>query len=249
MKTVQKLLNEVNEHELVDTYFAEFPIDYEMIPAKEMMLGEIKDRLKSRLLEFIRRMKELDVQSDDRPCVFFACKQYQDGAKKIGAKMCHLDDICTIDHPECYSWLFVDFAKVMGYFIADTDITRENICIVLAQILYEMSFFGYTQADMEEERKKLEDSQAEVERGEYYTSEEVREHLGLPPKVPDPEAEALERDIRTAEHTYNTFCRNREIMAIKALFNEKIEDKSADGDICYGKKGNRSSSCADLGWG
>ena len=57
MKTVQEWLNEVNEHELVDTYFAEFPIDYEMIPAKEMTLGEIKNRLKSRLLEFIRRMK------------------------------------------------------------------------------------------------------------------------------------------------------------------------------------------------
>ena len=56
MKTVQKLLNEVNEHELVDTYFAEFPIDYEMIPAKEITLREIQDRLKNRLLEFIRRM-------------------------------------------------------------------------------------------------------------------------------------------------------------------------------------------------
>ena len=38
MKTVQNLLNEVSEHELVDTYFAEFPIDYEMIPAKEITL-------------------------------------------------------------------------------------------------------------------------------------------------------------------------------------------------------------------
>ena len=231
MKTVQTWLNEVNEYELVDTYFAEFPIDYEMIPAKEMSLQEIKDRLKKRLLEFIRQMKDIDIKPGGEPCVFFACKQYQEGTNKIGVEMCHLNDICTMEYPECYSWLFVDFATVMGDFIADTDITRGNICSVLAQILYEMSFFGYTQEDMETERKKLEDSQVEIERGEYYTLEEVREHLGLPPKVPDPEAEALERDIRTAEHAYNTFCRNREIMAIKALLNEKKEGKPANGDI------------------
>ena len=58
MKTVQEWLNEVHEHELVDTYFAEFPIDYEMISAKEMTLREIKDRLKKRLLKFICRMKK-----------------------------------------------------------------------------------------------------------------------------------------------------------------------------------------------
>lgn len=231
MKTVQTWLNEVNEYELVDTYFAEFPIDYEMTPAKEMSLQEIKDKLKKRLLEFIRQMKGIDIKPGGEPCVFFACKQYQEGTNKIGVEMCHLNDICTMEYPECYSWLFVDFAAVMGDFIADTDITRKNICIVLAQILYEMSFFGYTQEDMAVERKKLEDSQAEIERGECYTWEEVREHLGLPPKVPDLEAEALERDIRTAEHAYNTFCRNREIMAIKALLNEKREGKPADGDI------------------
>ena len=223
MKTVQIWLNEVNEYELVDTYFAEFPIDYEMIPAKEMSLQEITDKLKKRLLEFIRQMKDIDIKPGGEPCVFFACKQYQEGREKIGVEMCHLNDICTMEYPECYSWLFVDFATVVGDFIADTDMTRGNICSVLAQILYEMSFFGYTQEDMEAERKKLEDSQTEIERGEYYTLEEVREHLGLPPKVPDPEAEALERDIRTAEHAYNTFCRNREIAAIRVLLSKNTQ--------------------------
>lgn len=82
MKTVQTWLNEVNEYELVDTYFAEFPIDYEMIPAKEMALQEIKDRLKKRLLEFIRQMKDIDIKPGGEPCIFFACKQYQEGAEK-----------------------------------------------------------------------------------------------------------------------------------------------------------------------
>lgn len=217
MKTVQTWLNKVDETELIDAYFAEFPIDYKMIADKKLTLGEIQDHARERLTTFIDRMKICEIDPEKDACVFFACKEYREGYENIGIEMCQLEDIRTQEHPQCYSWLFVDFGEVMGYFIADTELTQKNICSVLAQILYEMSFFGYTQEDMEKERRKTEKACEEAERGECYTEDEVWERFGFNRPEPDPKAERLKRKIHAAEHAYCDFCREREIAEIKRL--------------------------------
>ena len=127
MDTVQVWLNKADEEKLADTYFAAFPIDYMMIADRTLTLGEIRDRSRSRFLKFVRRMKQIEIQSSDDLCVFFACKQYVEGYSKIGATMCRLADICGEDQPECYAWSFTDFARVMGYFVAETRLTLKNM--------------------------------------------------------------------------------------------------------------------------
>lgn len=74
METVQAWLNQADEEKLADTYFAAFPIDYRMIADRALTLDEIRDRSRSRFLEFVRRMKQIEIQSSDDPCVFFAYK-------------------------------------------------------------------------------------------------------------------------------------------------------------------------------
>lgn len=93
METVQAWLNQADEEKLADTYFAAFPIDYRMIVDRALTLDEIRDRSRSRFLEFVRRMKQIEIQPSDDPCVFFACKQYVEGYSKISAAMCRLADI------------------------------------------------------------------------------------------------------------------------------------------------------------
>ncbi len=217
METVQVWLNKADEEKLADTYFAAYPIDYMMIADRTLTLGEIRDRSRSRFLEFVRRMKQIEIQPSDDPYVFFACKQYVEGYSKISATMCRLADI----QPECYAWSFVDFARVMGYFVAETRLTVKNMDCVLAEILREVSFFGYHQEDMEAERKKLLEAEREIETGKHYSVEEVFEELaakyGFERREPDPEAEEKERTIRAAGYEYDLFCRNREIERVREL--------------------------------
>lgn len=221
METVQAWLNKVDEEELAGTYFAEFPIDYMMIAERTLTLGEIRDRSKKRFLEFVHQMKKLEIQPNDDPCVFFACKQHSEGRSRVGAAMCRLADIHTDGQPECYSWLFTDFARVMGYLVADTRLTMKNVDYVLAEILNEMSFFGYDQKAMEAEREKLLEADREIEEGKCYPAGEVFERLaakyGLERREPDPEAEEKEQAIRAAEYEYNAFCQTREIARVREL--------------------------------
>lgn len=223
MKTVQEWLNEIDEERLVGTYFVDFPIDYMMIANKKLTLEEINECSKKHFLDFVHNLKNLVIKSSDTTWLFFACNQYREGYRNIDVEMCRLDDINTTGQLQSYSWLFVDFAEVMGYYIADTKLTFKNIYTVLAKILYETSFFGYNQESMESERKKLEESIKEVERGEYHSigefHKELREELGLdPPDPPDPETEEKQRAIYSAEYEYNTFCRNREIENLRAIY-------------------------------
>lgn len=221
METVQTWLNRADEETLADTYFAAFPIDYMMIADQTLTLGEIRAGSKSRFLEFVRWMKQIEVPSNDDPYVFFACKQYVEGYSKVGTAMCRLADIRGEDQPECYAWSLTDFARVMGHLVAETRLTLKNMDYVLAEILHKMSFFGYRQEDMEAERKKLLEAEREIKEGKCRPAEEVFEELaakyGLERREPDPEAEEKERAIRAAEYEYDLFCRNREIKRVREI--------------------------------
>lgn len=164
-------------------------------------------------------MKQIGIQPSNDLCVFFACKQYVEGYSKIGAAMCRLADIRGEVQPECYACSFTDFARVMGNFVAETRLTLKNMNCVLAEILREVSFFGYHQEDMEAERKKLLEAEREIKEGKCRPAEEVFEELaakyGLERREPDPEAEEKERAIRVASYEYDLFCRNREIKRVR----------------------------------
>lgn len=225
MKTVQEWLKEVDEEKLVDTYFSRFPIDYEDIfiyekEATQLPLKTIRERLRAALVGFIRRLKKL-TPGVGRSEVFFATKVYQEGHSRIETMMCDVDELLTQKCPERYDWSLMDFEDVMGYWVADTELTQENIYDVLACILKELSFFGYTREEHEEGRERLntiwKDAEAERQAGEYYTQDEMREWLGWEPEKADPEAEERERKIFAEEIKYGRFCFKREVAAVREL--------------------------------
>ena len=121
MKTVQEWLNAVDEDELADTFFAEFPIDFLMIPNRELTLREIRDRTREHFLDYVHRMKTAAIPEDSGDHVFFACKEYREGRGEISANMCSLEELGSKDNPDVYAWMLTDHAKVMGYLVADTE--------------------------------------------------------------------------------------------------------------------------------
>ena len=54
-----------------------------------------------------------------------------------------------------------------------------------------------------------------VEQGKTYSLDEVREHLGLPPRKEDPEEETLRRAMFRAKRHLDIYCRERELNEIR----------------------------------
>lgn len=220
MKTVQEWLNEIDEKTLADCYFAEYPIDFMMLRDQNHTVAEIEQAAREQFIEYVRKMRVISIRShEEKTAVFYASKGHRDHRRCIITEMCILEEVLSSDEPEHYSCGLTDHAEVMGYFIADTPLTQNNIEIVLAHILFETSFFGYNQENLPDVIETLKRSEEDIEEGPTYTMEEVREHLGLPPKEPDEEAEELEHDIIAAEYAYDLFCRRREEAKLRELFN------------------------------
>ncbi len=225
MKTVQEWLKATDTETLTDTYLANYPIDYQTISSRELTLGEIRDRTRENMIDFIERMKSLEVRTDNKPMVFFACRQYDDGMESVAVSLCGNEELCTAEKPDSYAWDLTPFSEVLGYYIAETKLTIGKIYDVLAGIIEEMTFFGFDPEEREKEKAKedllaaieeIEDGNCDTEK--YYTLDEFRERLGMKPREPDPEGDELKRDIVRAECAYNAYQRKKEIAnAVKLL--------------------------------
>ena len=220
MKTVQEWLQEVDEQELIDTYICTFPIDFIMIEDKSRTVSEVYETLKNRLRKFISDMKELDAPRSERD-VFYAAHVRKDGRSAIGVCLSYADDILNCDLPEHYSWLLCDFADIMGYQVAETKLTLDHITTVLAHIIHEMTFFGFSQVVMEKQREELHESFRKAEEdshnGKAHPAEEVFAKYGFPRDEPDEEAEELEHQIRMNEYKFETHSRKREASRVRDL--------------------------------
>ena len=226
MKTVQEWLNEVDEGALADEYFLESPIDFAMLPDQNHTVAEIRRAAREQFIGYVRKLRAIAVsprKEGDKTPVFYASKGHRNHERSIVAEMCYVEEVLASDEPEHYACGLIDQAKVMGYLVADTPLTTKNIKAVLAQILFETSFFGYDQEGLPDVIESLKQSEEDIKAGRTYTMEEVREHLGLPPKEPDEEADELASRIVEAECAYDLFCRRREEAKLRELFREEYD--------------------------
>lgn len=94
--------------------------------------------------------------------------------------------------PTSYSMIASPWDEILGtWMIIEKDETVSETAHKAALVLFEITFFGSTKEEREEEFKKLDESVKEFEDGtaKTYTLEEMRENLGLPEYKEPPEEE------------------------------------------------------------
>ena len=221
MKTVHEWIKETDIDKLTDTYFYEYPIEYERHINSEKTVSEIKDAYRKRFYEFIEQLKSIEPKtlSDDERGIFFCHKAYGRDMKNPETVLCIESDILKCGKPQTYSWILTDFDEIMGYYIAETETTIKNINDVLAQIIYEMTFFGYSQEDIEKERLELEEAAKEAEEGKTITAEKLFAYLGLETHQHDEEDTEMLRKIYSMENEYNQHWLRKEVEKVREQLN------------------------------
>ena len=223
MKTVHEWIRKTNIEELADAYFCEYPIEYERCINSEKTVSAIKDAYRKRFYEFIEQLKSTEpkVLSDDESGIFFCHKAYGRDMKNPETVLCIESDILKCDNLQTYSWILTDFDEIMGYYIAETETTIKNINDVLAQIIYEMTFFGYSQEDIEKERLELEEAAKEADEGKTIPAEKLFADLGIEPQQHDEEDSEMLRKIYTLESEYNRYWFRKEVEKVRKML-EKV---------------------------
>lgn len=220
MKTVQDWLRESNVEELIGTFLYENPINPIMIEDKSRTVAEVIESAKENLRSLIQYLLSLDVtQSEDG--VFFASKTRSNQHPEVCAVLSMRKDILESELPQDYAWDFTPWEELMGYGMAETKLTKDHADTVLAQILYDMTFFGMDHEEWKQRTAEIEESlrvsMEEVKAGKYHDAEEVFAEFGLHKDEPDEIADELNSKITLAELEYSRHCRKREAKNVREL--------------------------------
>ncbi len=162
MKTVQECLREIDIEKLLDSYLSIPFIRDEMIEVmkkKDSVTGkEIWDLFRDRIRKYIESMRNTAVEPSEELSVLYV---YEVLEGSIRERFWHgLVPISELKEKgveaEDYSYTLCPHKQVAGFLVADTELTRDNILGLMTDVLYEASFYGYTDEEIEEEIQNTE---------------------------------------------------------------------------------------------
>lgn len=82
----------------------------------------------------------------------------------------------TLILPDSYGFEFSPWKEVLGYQVDEKSIMELGKACILAGVIYEMTFFGFDETQVDRERKKLNEAIAESERIRNLPSKEQEKH-------------------------------------------------------------------------
>ena len=217
MKTVHAWFKEVDAAKIADEYFREYPIEYENFCRLKKPWQRLKRHTDCAFQNFWKCCASWKWIQRHKIRSFFCHKIYSNYEEKVETVLCTKTDILACDKPETYSCILVDFAEVMGYCIADTELTKKNIYAVLAQILHEVTFFGFTQEELNEEREQLKASIKEAATGRTRSAGEVFAELGIEEEETSEQEKEILAELQEQERKYNQFQLVAECKKVKNL--------------------------------
>ena len=168
MKTVQECLKELDIEELIDEYLDRDYIRREMIKVmkkKDMTTKELLWHYREAIREYIEYMRNVPVEQPEEQGLLY---MYQTLPGLIRDDYWH--DLVIIPElrekgvdAEDYSYILCSRGEIAGFLVADTKLTQEHLLTLMADVLYEASYFGYTQEDIEKYLQEEEGTNNEPE--------------------------------------------------------------------------------------
>ena len=225
MKTVQKYLKEVNKDELINTYFYNYPVKlHELnILYNKVSVEKVRKHYYDKLSNYITRLINLEIKpsNDDYTNIFLVCNCLGDENDYECTLICK-EELQNLPEEEWYlrryCCMLTNQEEIMGYYIADTELTKYYLYNLLAYILYEASWFGFCDEKKEKEKEKLNKITEEINEEECIGIEELKEELKKEYNFEFPkeniQANLLKKAGYEAMYQYNNYCFIEEVKKI-----------------------------------
>ena len=167
MKTVQECLREIDTDELINAYLAIPFIRNEMIEVmkkRDTMMGiEIWNLFREKIRSYIDYMRNTPIEPLEESSLLYI---YEVPEGSLWGRFSHgLVHIAELKEKgtdaEDYAYTLCTHKQVAGFLVADTELTHDNMLGLMTDVLYEASFYGYTEEEIEEERQNVETEEFE----------------------------------------------------------------------------------------
>lgn len=160
LKTVQEILCEIDPKEIEQEIFSsgEFNIFNSELDS-EMTIGELKENLSLRLHNFLRILKETPKEDTEKHMILFASTTIgQYGYKECSCNACFIEDLVKADDVksvQTYDFIDSSLAEAVGYFVADTVNTKNNLLEIVCEFIRTLTYFGFDEETRKNNIKQL----------------------------------------------------------------------------------------------
>ncbi len=225
MKTIQEVLRELKVDEIEKCYFDEHPIELLSLKGVDAFaIGKYRKKVSSAFQSFVEKLRNMEiVDNSDDPWILFVCKSTcENRLNGHTVELIHLKELMKekdLSKVETYAYEFTEQKEALGFLVADTKLTQDNIMDVVVDFLYEISFFGYEQEYLAEETEKLDEAIKEIddhpEGLERVDIDEFCKECGFEDDEIYPEETEKEKAFYMAAMEYTEYCKNIELDRIK----------------------------------
>lgn len=203
--TVQELFKSLNKEEFINYYCY-----YDLSGSDKYQTTEKGKQIVTELFEQLLTAKPVE---NENGCIIFSIEQI--GTEMLYSFLVHKEDLLSSEEPEHYAYELSPMLEILGYDVSSAcKYALKDDYRLAASILYEMTFFGYTIEDQEDEASEvtasISKSVQEIEEGtaELLTAEEVFSNLGYEDTRTSFE-QLFDDDKYTLEGTYFSDMRSR----------------------------------------
>ena len=221
MKTIQEYLGAADRQRLLDCLAYRFLSDpLRLLEAREYTVQEIMERYSGHMNSFIERLLGVEIAGSDTH-VFYLYPDYRND------EVLDLADLKAIEadiEAPGLDFSFTEWRESLGYLVADTKLTQDNMIQLLAQYLEQASFFRTEEATrsgrIDEIVKDLDAGIQSMREGESMSADVVFDKLcrkhGFPIPEKDFRQDELYSAVMSAIHEYGMYGRTRERKRILA---------------------------------
>lgn len=190
MKTLQETLRSMDPNKLIDAFLDQHPVDLmkDFVDDQELTLKQARQRVRIKLERYINRLCNLKVNQHDDSEQFIFLESYvitgENNFYEPKMQLVKLDDVlhCHAKQLNSYDCTMTYQADLLGYWVADTPLTKEYQLDMLAEIIWEASWNGFNEETLDQSIKELEESVKEIESedsNDFVTFDEFFEELGI----------------------------------------------------------------------
>lgn len=230
MKTIQEVIRELDPHDIEMAYFFEYPIElWKIRNHSDLAIDEYRRQASARFQQFLQYLKDLELGPNEKEQgILFVSKVFDNGfAGKLDVNLIYQDELLKaheLSEVKTYAYNLEDREKALSYFVADNKLTQDNLMNLVVTFLFEISFFGYDEKDVQKARDDLDRSIREVEEHpeqlKEWDTEECRKKFDLPEKEEYPREEEFREKHAEISYQYATYCRCIELERIKNGFDD-----------------------------
>ena len=221
MKTIQEYLKQAERSRLVDLYIERYhPVDYEHAEKyADMTLSEIREMSRKKIGEYVDHLCSLTIDKSEKSsrCILYARRDIKKEFPEIEVEMMDMEELVQIgiENAKDYAYYYTPQAEIMGFVVADTPLTQQYIYEVMASVMYEASWFGYKNEQLEVETRKLEiATENALNFKEKNCVDDIFKEFNIKPSENDcleaPEEIELRNKARDLVYEYGICSRNKE---------------------------------------